>query len=92
MESADLDEASNFSETPEQAATRIIREAAPFAAAAVSELMSDVTVSSSVRFRAAQYIIDRNLGPVNSDAGKVDELERFLTELNREANEGGGRH
>ena len=74
-------------ETPEQAASRIIREAAPFAAATLSDLATSELVSPSVRLNAAKYIIDRNLGPVGV-GGEKDELEQFLLELNREANSG----
>ncbi len=80
------EEQSLFHETPEAAARRIIREAAPFAAQSISDLATDISVSPSVRLRAAEYIIDRNLGPVNAGAGKDDALERFLEELNQEAN------
>lgn len=82
----DMDEQALFQETPEAAAKRIIREAAPFAAQAISDLATDISVSPSVRLRAAEYIVDRNLGPVNAGAGKDDALEMFLEELNREAN------
>lgn len=82
------EEAKLFSESPEQAATRIIRESAPFAAQAISDLATDDTVSPSVRLNAAKYIIDRNLGPVNATTTGHDELEAFLEELNKTANEG----
>jgi hypothetical protein len=72
-------------ETPEQAASRIIREAAPFAAATLSDLCSNPDVSASVRLNASRYIIDRNLGPVGV-GGEKDELEQFLLDLQREAN------
>jgi hypothetical protein len=83
-----LDESELYQETPVQAAQRIITEAAPFAAQAISDLATDDAVSPSVRLRAAQYIIDRNLGPVNSEGRQPDVLEDFLLELNREANKG----
>ncbi len=76
-----------FQETPEAAAKRIIREAAPFAAQAISDMATDVTTPPSVRLRASQYIIDRNLGAVGA-AANDDALEAFLEELNREANKG----
>jgi hypothetical protein len=83
----DFDETKMFQETPEQAASRIIKDAAPFAATAISELISDVGVSPSVRLRAAQYVIDRNLGPVGAGQG-ADLLESFFQEIQAEANKG----
>jgi len=77
-----------YSEPPETAATRIIREAAPFAATAISQMATDDTVAASVRLRAAQYIIDRNLGPVGGQGDRDTDLERFLQQLNQVANEG----
>lgn len=87
FEARDL-ENSFSSETPEQAASRIIRDAAPFAAQAISEMATDDTVAASVRLRAATYIIDRNLGPVGGQGDREDALEQFLKQLNVEANEG----
>jgi hypothetical protein len=83
----DLNEGALFQETPEQAASRIIKEAAPFAATAISNLVNDETVSPSVRFRAAQYVIDRILGPVGAGQG-ADLLESFFQEIQAEANKG----
>jgi hypothetical protein len=81
----DFEEQSLFSESPEVAAKRIIRDAAPFAAQAISNMATDLSVSPSVRLRAATYIIDRNLGPVGAGSND-DALEEFLEQLNREAN------
>jgi hypothetical protein len=72
-------------ETPEQAASRIIRETAPFAAAAISDMINDPTISPTVRLNASKYVIDRNLGPIGG-GGEKDELEQFLLELQNEAN------
>lgn len=77
-----------FKEEPEAAAKRIIRQAAPFAAQSISNLATDLSAPPSVRLRAAEYIIDRNLGPVSAGATRDDALETFLEELNREANKG----
>lgn len=77
-----------FRETPEEAASRIIREAAPFAAQSISDMATDECTPPSVRLRAAQYIIDRNLGPVSAATAEQDKLEAFLEELSREANSG----
>jgi hypothetical protein len=82
----DLNESAMFSETTEQAASRIIREGAPFAATTIVNLASDDAVSPTVRLNAAKYIIDRNLGPVGKDTA-VDELESFLNELQDVAND-----
>jgi hypothetical protein len=84
----ELDESLMFHESPEAAANRIIREAAPFAATAISTMATDDTIAASVRLRAAQYIIDRNLGPVGGQGDRDTDLEKFLQEINREANEG----
>jgi hypothetical protein len=83
-----LPETEFFSEEPEAAAIRIIREAAPFAAASITSIAADETISPSVRLNAAKYIIDRNLGPVGKDGDKESELEQFLLELQNEANKG----
>jgi propanediol utilization protein len=83
----DLDENTLFSETHEQATNRIIREAGPFAAAAIVALISDETASATVRLNASRYVVDRLLGPINADT-KQDELEAFLMELQGEANSG----
>ncbi|SRR6266487_3660913 len=83
-----LNETEFFSEEPEAAATRIIREAAPFAAASVTSMAVDDTISPSVRLSAAKYVIDRNLGPVSKEGDRESELEEFLRNLNEEANKG----
>ena len=77
-----------FQEEPEAAAIRIIREAAPFAAASITSMACDETISPSVRLNAAKYVIDRNLGPVSKEGDKESELEQFLHELQDEANKG----
>jgi hypothetical protein len=45
-----------------------------------------------VRLRAAQYIIDRNLGPVGQLPDKAGELESFLTEIMDEQAKNQGGH
>jgi hypothetical protein len=84
----DLDETELFSETPEQAASRILRDAAPFAAASIASIAADEGASPTVRLNAAKYIIDRNLGPIGVGTGDVDPLEEFLNQLNEDANRG----
>lgn len=84
---SDFDETDLFQETPEQASSRIIREAAPFAATAISELVLDSSISPSVRLNAAKYVTDRILGPVGKDT-ETDRLEEFFEEIAREANRG----
>jgi hypothetical protein len=81
-------EAALFREEPEDAAKRIIRVAAPYAAQAISAMAVDDTIAPATRLNAARYIIDRNLGPVGKDEDKMNELEAFLQEINREANNG----
>jgi hypothetical protein len=76
-----------FSETAEQAASRIIKEAAPFAATAIAELVNDASISPSVRLSAAKYVTDRVLGPVGKD-NETDRLEDFFREIAAEANRG----
>lgn len=82
------DEQNYFKETPEAAAKRILKDAAPFAATAISDMSTDPSVPPSVRLRAAEYIIDRNLGPVSAGANRDEALEEFLRELNADANKG----
>jgi hypothetical protein len=81
----DFEETDFFHETHEQAASRIIREAAPFAATAISELVNDSSISPSVRLAASKYVTDRVLGPVGKDQ-ETDRLEEFFEEIAREAN------
>jgi hypothetical protein len=83
----DLNESALWQETPEQAASRIIREAAPFAATAISELVNDASISPSVRLAASKYVTDRILGPVGKDT-ETDKLEDFFREIAEEANRG----
>ncbi len=83
-----LNEEEFFSEAPDVAAKRILRQAAPFAASAISRMAQDDTISPSVRLRAAQYIVDRELGPVGAGNAEKSELETFLEDLSREANKG----
>jgi hypothetical protein len=83
----ELNEQALFNETPEQAASRIIREGAPFAATAIVTMAADDSISPTVRLNAAKYIIDRNLGPVGKDP-EQSELEAFLSELQDVANDG----
>lgn len=83
-----LNETEYFSEDPIQSAQRIIKESAPFAAQSIASMAIDDTIAASVRLRAAQYIVDRNLGPVGASGDEQGKLEAFLEELNTEANRG----
>lgn len=74
--------------SPEDAARRIIRENAPFAATNIVQIAGDDTISASVRLRASQYLLDRSLGPPGADQGKDGDLEAFLKEIQNAANQG----
>jgi hypothetical protein len=84
----ELNEMQFFSEKPIEAAKRIIEESAPFAAQSIATMATDDTIAASVRLRAAQYIVDRNLGPVGQGGDEQGRLEAFLEELSTEANRG----
>jgi len=57
------DERKIMSESFEDMGRRLIQEALPIAIAAVTKIAENGTTETS-RLKAAQYIIDRNLGPV----------------------------
>ena len=86
MTDNDLESELYHEEDPVQRAQRFLKEAAPFAAATISNMCTDDTIAPTVRLRAAQYVIDRNLGPVGKEDGKEDLLESFLEELQDVAN------
>jgi hypothetical protein len=83
-----LNESEFYSDTPDQAAKRILKENTPFAAAAICNMALDESVSPSVRLRAAQYVVDRELGPVGSGDPSKGELEAFLEGLVSDVNLG----
>jgi hypothetical protein len=55
------EEAPLYNETPEQQAKRIFIENLPLAAQSIAHIAA-YSVNEPVRFRAAQYIVERNLG------------------------------
>jgi hypothetical protein len=60
------DERTLMAESPEKQARRLLEEALPGAILTVRKL-SQTASSDATRLRAAQYIVDRNLGPVGQD-------------------------
>jgi len=84
-----LDESAmfGFASDPIEAAKKILRDGAPFAASAITTMSTDEAIAPSVRLNAAKYIIDRQLGPVGGQGeGADDLLAAFLEELNDVAN------
>jgi len=71
-------------EPPKERAQRIFDENAPFAAAAIIDLVHNAT-SDSIRLRAAQYVTDRVLGPVGREE-QQDVLNEFLKGIEGMAN------
>jgi hypothetical protein len=82
----ELDESSMFGEDPLATAKRILTDGAPFAAAQIVAMSTDDTIAPTVKLRAAQYIIDRGLGPVGGSGDADDLLGDFLQELQNVAN------
>jgi hypothetical protein len=71
-------------ESPKVRASRIFEENAPFAAAAIIDLVHNAT-SDSIRLRASQYVVDRVLGPLGKEE-QQDTLSEFLKGLEGMAN------
>lgn len=65
---------------------RIFITAGPFAAKQIVDLMENGT-SDAVRLRAAQYVVDRVLGPLGKEE-QVDALDEFLKGMEKLANGG----
>jgi len=71
-------------EDPRKRTQRIFEENAPFAAAAIIDLVHNAT-SDSIRLRAAQYVTDRVLGPLGREE-QQDALNEFLKGIEGMAN------
>lgn len=73
-------------ETPAMRTKRIFEENAPFAAAAIIDIMNTAT-NDNTRLRAAQEVVSRVLGPVGKDDATAA-LDEFLSGIERLANGG----
>jgi hypothetical protein len=73
-------------ENPKERASRIFDEGAPFAAAAIIDLVHN-SDNDNTRLRAAQYVVDRVLGPVGKEE-QTDALDEFLKDIANIANGG----
>jgi hypothetical protein len=71
-------------ETNETRAQRLLTESAPFAAAAVIDVMNS-SLNDNTRLRAAQEILARTLGPIGKD-DQEGTLDKFLKGLEQMAN------
>ena len=54
-----------FNESPEETAQRVFRHQAPFAIITISQIMLDPEVSPNTRFKCAEYILARGIGPIS---------------------------
>jgi hypothetical protein len=63
---------------------RLFEENAPFAAAAIIDVMNS-SANDNTRLRAAAYVVDRVLGPVGKEE-QQDALKEFLDGIERLAN------
>jgi hypothetical protein len=73
-------------ETREARAQRLLSENAPFAAAAVIDVMNS-SLNDNTRLRAAQEILARTLGPIGKD-DQEGTLDKFIKGLEQMANGG----
>jgi hypothetical protein len=73
-------------ETNEHRAQRLLTESAPFAAAAVIDVMN-TSMNDNTRLRAAQEILARTLGPIGRD-DQDGALDSFIRGLEKMANGG----
>ncbi len=71
-------------ENPRERATRVFEENAPFAAAAIIDLVHNAA-NDNTKLRAAQYVVDRVLGPVGKEE-QTDALDEFLKGIEKLAN------
>ena len=71
-------------ESPAARTKRIFEENAPFAAAAVIDMVHNAS-SETVRLRAATYVVDRVIGPVGKEE-QEDALAGFLNGIEKLAN------
>jgi hypothetical protein len=76
-------------ENPKIRTQRLFEENAPFAAAAIIDLVHNAT-SDSIRLRSAQYVVDRVLGPLGREE-QQDVLQEFLKGIEGMANGSSGR-
>ena len=83
-DSKELEDLFAGEEDPKARTQRIFTENAPFAAAAIIDLIHNAT-SDSIRLRAAQYVTDRVLGPVGKEE-QSDVLKEFLAGIEGLAN------
>jgi len=88
MSTRELEDLYAGDEPPRERAARIFEENAPFAAAAIIDLCHNAT-SDNTRLRAAQYVVDRVLGPVGREE-QADILAEFLSSIEGLANGKGG--
>lgn len=72
---------------PAEQTKRIFEENAPFAAAAIVDIMNNST-NDNTRLRAAQEIVARVLGPVGKEE-QEDALSKFLNGIEALANGAG---
>jgi hypothetical protein len=71
-------------ETNDARAQRLLNENAPFAAAAVIDVMNS-SLNDNTRLRAAQEILARTLGPIGKD-DQEGTLDKFIQGLEDMAN------
>jgi|tagenome__1003787_1003787.scaffolds.fasta_scaffold20707802_1 hypothetical protein len=72
-------------ETPSARAKKIFEHGAPFAAAAIVNLVHN-GANDSIKLRAAQEVVNRVLGPLGKD-DQQDALNQFLAGIEEIANE-----
>lgn len=75
-------------ETAGQRTKRLFEEAAPFAAAAIIDLVNNAG-NDNTKLRAATYVVDRVLGPVGKD-DQENALNEFLAGIEALANGSSG--
>jgi hypothetical protein len=73
-------------ESPRARTSRLFLENAPFAAAAIIDLANNAA-NDNTRLRAAEYVVDRVLGPVGREESE-DALDKFLKGIEAVANGG----
>ena len=70
------------SQSEEEVSRRIFREGLVPATQAIVHLANYGT-NDNVRFRAATYVVERNLGPIASGLGKDEEWEALVKNIMR---------
>jgi hypothetical protein len=71
-------------ESPKIRTQRIFEENAPFAAAAIIDLVHNSS-NDNTRLRAATYVVDRVIGPIGHEE-QEDALDKFLKGIETLAN------